>query len=87
MAYSSYLEGLASKAYSESAATELATVPPYGTDREVCVHFLPLVFVSNLYYPVTDYYVQLSVNSTGWDVLFWYSAMSVPFGHFGHQSV
>jgi hypothetical protein len=35
MAYSSYLEGLASKAYSESAANELATVPPYGTDREV----------------------------------------------------
>ncbi len=36
MAYNSYLEGLASKAYSDAAATELATVPPYGTDREVC---------------------------------------------------
>jgi hypothetical protein len=39
MAYSNYLEGLASRAYSESAATELATVPPYGTDREVCTLF------------------------------------------------
>jgi hypothetical protein len=57
MAYNSYLEGLASKAYSDAAATELATVPPYGTDREVRVHFLPLVFVSNLYYHVTGYYV------------------------------
>jgi hypothetical protein len=37
MAFNHYLEGLASKAYSESAATELATVPPYGTDREVCI--------------------------------------------------
>jgi hypothetical protein len=36
MAYSNYLEGLASRVNSESAATELATVPPYGTDREVC---------------------------------------------------
>jgi hypothetical protein len=36
MAYNSYLEGLASKAYSDAAANELATVPPYGTDREVC---------------------------------------------------
>ncbi len=35
MAYNSYLEGLASKAYSDAAANELATVPPYGTDREV----------------------------------------------------
>jgi hypothetical protein len=43
MAYSNYLEGLAAKAYSETAATELATVPPYGTDREVCtVPYLPL---------------------------------------------
>jgi hypothetical protein len=39
MAYNSYLEGLAAKAYSETAATELATVPPYGTDREVCTLF------------------------------------------------
>ena len=39
MAYSNYLEGLASRAYSETAATELATVPPYGTDREVCKLF------------------------------------------------
>ncbi len=39
MAYNSYLEGLASKAYSDVAATELATVPPYGTDREVCTLF------------------------------------------------
>ncbi len=39
MAYNSYLEGLAAKAYSDSAATELATVPPYGTDREVCKLF------------------------------------------------
>ncbi len=37
MAYNSYLEGLASKAYSDAAATELATVPPHGTDREVCI--------------------------------------------------
>jgi hypothetical protein len=40
MAYSQYLEGLAAKAYSETAATELATVPPYGTDREVCLLLL-----------------------------------------------
>jgi hypothetical protein len=39
MAYSTYLEGLASKAYSDAAANELATVPPYGTDREVCTLF------------------------------------------------
>ncbi len=48
MAYSNYLEGLASRAYSESAATELATVPPYGTDREVCTLFTSLEFVSNM---------------------------------------
>jgi hypothetical protein len=48
MAYSTYLEGLASRAYSDAAATELATVPPYGTDREVCT-MLPLGFVSNMY--------------------------------------
>jgi hypothetical protein len=47
MAYNSYLEGLASKAYSDAAATELATVPPYGTDREVCVH-LPLGVISTV---------------------------------------
>jgi hypothetical protein len=40
MAYSQYLEGLAAKAYSDAAATELAMVPPYGTDREVCNLFL-----------------------------------------------
>jgi hypothetical protein len=39
MAYNQYLEGLASRAYSDAAATELATVPPYGTDREVCTLF------------------------------------------------
>ncbi len=48
MAYSNYLEGLASRAYSETAATELATVPPYGTDREVCKLFTSWV-VSNMY--------------------------------------
>jgi hypothetical protein len=47
MAYNSYLEGLAAKAYSETAATELATVPPYGTDREVCTLFTSKV-VSNM---------------------------------------
>jgi hypothetical protein len=47
MAYSNYLEGLASKAYSDAAATELATVPPYGTDREVSV-YLPLGSVSTV---------------------------------------
>ncbi len=48
MAYSQYLEGLAAKAYSETAATELATVPPYGTDREVCTLFTSLEFVNNM---------------------------------------
>jgi hypothetical protein len=48
MAYSNYLEGLASRAYSESAATELATVPPYRTDREVCTLFTSKV-VSNMH--------------------------------------
>ncbi len=57
MAYSTYLEGLASKAYSESAATELATVPPYGTDREVCVNSLILVCVSNLSFHVTGIFM------------------------------
>jgi hypothetical protein len=49
MAYNSYLEGLASKAYSDAAATELATVPPYGTDREVCTIFFFSRVVSNMY--------------------------------------
>ncbi len=48
MAYSQYLEGLASRAYSDAAATELATVPPYGTDREVCTLVTSKV-VSNKY--------------------------------------
>ena len=52
MAYNSYLEGLAAKAYSESAATELATVPPYGTDREVCT-LLTFKVIGNMYYRVT----------------------------------
>ncbi len=45
MAYNSYLEGLASKAYSDVAATELATVPPYGTDREVCTMFISRILL------------------------------------------
>jgi hypothetical protein len=44
MAFNHYLEGLASKAYSDAAATELATVPPYGTDREVCTMFTSRVW-------------------------------------------
>jgi hypothetical protein len=48
MAFNNYLEGLASKAYSDVAATELATVPPYGTNREVCTLFTSKV-VSNMY--------------------------------------
>ncbi len=55
MAYSSYLEGLASKAYSDAAANELATVPPYGTDREVCTLVTSRV-VSNMYNWVTFMY-------------------------------
>ncbi len=56
MAYNSYLEGLASKAYSDAAATELATVPPYGTDREVCTLFTSKV-VSNMYSCVNLMYI------------------------------
>jgi hypothetical protein len=55
MAYSNYLEGLASRAYSDAAATELATVPPYGTDREVCTLFTSKV-VSNMYKCATFMY-------------------------------
>jgi hypothetical protein len=55
MAFNHYLEGLASKAYSDAAATELATVPPYGTDREVCTLF-PSRIVSNMYYRDTSMY-------------------------------
>jgi hypothetical protein len=55
MAYNSYLEGLAAKAYSETAATELATVPPYGTDREVCTLFTSKV-VSNMHICVNFMY-------------------------------
>ncbi len=57
MAFNHYLEGLAAKAYSETAATELATVPPYGTDREVqvCTLFTSEV-VSNMYNCATFMY-------------------------------
>ncbi len=65
MAYSQYLEGLAAKAYSDAAANELATVPPYGTDREVCTFFLPLVFVSNMYNCATFMYSCPWVLLTG----------------------
>ncbi len=55
MAYSQYLEGLASRAYSDAAATELATVPPYGTDREVCA-LVSFKVVSNEYNCATFMY-------------------------------
>ncbi len=55
MAFNNYLEGLASKAYSDAAATELATVPPYGTDREVCALVSSNV-VSNKYNCATFMY-------------------------------
>ncbi len=55
MAYNQYLEGLASRAYSDAAATELATVPPYGTDREVRTLFTSRV-VGNMYNCATFMY-------------------------------
>ncbi len=60
MAFNNYLEGLAAKAYSESAATELATVPPYGTDREVCT-LLTSKVLSNIY-NCASFHVQMSLS-------------------------